>query len=383
MNSRRHFHKQLGCIIGGTLATCKFAPHAFATDGSSNSRRIVTVFLNGGNDGLNTVIPATDPRYHQYRRDLRINSADAIRLQRDMFLHPALRDLSEIWNAGRLNIRQGVGYPNHSRSHFESIAVWSEGRLDANSPSFDGWLARALDTRQRQSDSPLACAVDSVETPELLRGRFTRTTTLPQIPTSEANAIADLLASDRSTQSDNASAEGNDLRRLVEHACRDAADTLAKYSRSADRLDGFPQNAFGRRMRQVATVIETMPEIKAIHVAQDGYDTHSTQRVRHRGLLLELAAGLRALDLHLHQRGLSDSVLVMVFSEFGRRVAENASAGTDHGAAGPVCLIGGGQPGGLFGEVPDLEKLDDGDIAVTSDLRDLYAELVPWLTQDS
>lgn len=373
MFSRRHFHRRLACLVGGSLGSPRFV---FATDAEVNhasGRRIVTVFLDGGNDGLNTVIPAKDPLYHHYRRNLRIKAEDASSLDGQMFLHPSLRDLTEIWNSGRMRIQQGVGYPNHSRSHFESAAVWSEGRLDAESPSFDGWLARTLDPLQQSVKAPLACAIESTETPELLRGRSTRTTTLPNLPGEQAARLAKRLRPDASKRL------GGDLQQMVADACRDAANTLQRHSEARRKRFKFPATAIGQRLGKVATVLDSMPEVKAIHVEQSGYDTHSAQRDRHASLLSELGEGLRALDRFLMQSGHSESTLVMVFSEFGRRVQENASAGTDHGAAAPVLLLGGTVPPGLYGSRPDLEQLDRGDVAVTQDLREIQNGIARWL----
>ncbi|MCA9139477.1 MAG: DUF1501 domain-containing protein [Planctomycetales bacterium] len=373
MNSRRNFHKQMACLVGGTLTSCNLIPACFASDPKSSSHRIITILLNGGNDGLNTVIPARDPLYQHYRHDLRINADDAIHLDRQMFLHPAMRQLSSVWEAGRLNIRQGVGYPNHSRSHFQSIAVWSEGHLDAQSPSFDGWLARSLDPIQQTTDAPLACSIESVDTPELLRGRFTRTTTLPDVTDREATDLVELLTSQSNRRDD-------DLGRVVTGACRDAEVALRRNVESTSLDDEFPKTRFGTKMRQIASVIDSMPEIKAIHAQQSGYDTHASQRLQHSRLLGELADGLNALDRFLDRQGLSEPTLVMVFSEFGRRVMENASGGTDHGAGAPMFLIGGPFDGGLVGQNPDLENLDDGDVSVTDDFRDVYRRVSPWLT---
>ncbi|GAA4453152.1 DUF1501 domain-containing protein [Novipirellula rosea] len=341
-----------------------------------NSRRVVTIFLNGGNDGLNTIIPARDPLYAHYRNNLRIKPEEAIHLDDDTFLHPAMRGLSGCWDSGRLSIQQGVGYPNHSRSHFVSTAVWSEGNLDATLPSFNGWLARTLDPLQANSQSPLACAIDSPDTPELLRGRITRTVSMPQLPREESQTLARVLEQNQDFAADSAANQ------FVLQASRDAAASLRKSAASSSQFDGFPDTTFGHRMGQVASVIESLPEIKAVHAVHDGYDTHSGQRPRHSSLLRELADGLAAIDRFLSERGLSGSTLIMVFSEFGRRVQENASHGTDHGAAAPVLLIGGGSEPGLHGASPDLENLVDGDITVTSDFRELQAVASQWLVSN-
>ena len=372
MITRRNFHSQLACLVGGSIASSRFV---FADQAPSTiqGRRLVTVFLQGGNDGLNTVIPALDPLYRHYRPELSINPEKAISLDRDMFLHPSLQGLGKVWEAGRLRIQQGVGYPGHSRSHFESSAVWSEGRLNARSPSFDGWLARTLDPLQQSSESPLACAIDSTETPELLRGRLTRTTTLPKVPSQQAARLAKRLQPMASTQND------NELHQLVDRARRDATDALRRSSESQRSQLDFPETEFGQRIRQVATVIDAMPDVRAIHVRHEGYDTHSAQRGRHAGLLRELGDGLRALDNFLAKSGNSESTLVMVFSEFGRRVQENASIGTDHGAAGPVLFLGGVSQPGLFGSNPNLEQLVRGDVAVSQDLREIHQGIASWL----
>lgn len=374
MTTRRDFQKHLACLVGTTLASTRPVLNAMTLPTPDTERRIVTLFLRGGNDGLNTVIPARDPLYARYRDNLRISPDDAIHLTKGMYLNPAMRSLADCWDAGRLSIQQGVGYPNHSRSHFVSTAVWSEGKLGATLPSFDGWLARTLDPLQRTSRSPLANAIDSPDTPELLRGRITRTVSMPQLPRLEARTLTRLLQDNEDFTAQ------SEAERFVLQACRDAATSLQNSSTSSTRLDGFPKTTFGRRMQQVAGVIETLPQIRAIHAVHDGYDTHTAQRVQHTLLLRELSGGLAALDGFLSKRGLSESVLIMVYSEFGRRVQENASHGTDHGAAAPVFLLGGGATPGLHGASPDLENLANGDIAVTRDFRDLQSKVSNWLT---
>lgn len=374
MTSRRQFHQHLAYLATGCLATSRFVGGSHAAEPRSKGNRLITIFLSGGNDGLNTVIPANDPLYRKYRNDLRIEAADAIPIHGGMFLHPSLRDLSGVWEAGRLRIQQGVGYPNHSRSHFVSSAAWFEGRPTATHPTYDGWLARALDPLQQETQNALAYGIETLDTPALLRGRITRTSSLPAMGAAQARELAKLLQMQRS---DSRTTEAS---RFVAQVCRDASLALERGIRRTSRLDGFPNTTFGRKMKQVAQVVELLPEVKAIHATQDEYDTHSSQRALHGGLLRELAGGLEALDAFLLRSGLSESTLIMVFSEFGRRVKENKSAGTDHGAAGPVFLIGGAAPGGLLGQTPDLENLDQGDVAVTDDFRDLYAAITPWLT---
>ncbi|KAA5537967.1 DUF1501 domain-containing protein [Roseiconus nitratireducens] len=373
MTSRREFHKRLACTVGSTIASTRFAGRTTASPSSDNGRRVVTIFLRGGNDGLNTVVPVHDPLYVSSRDDLRIRPEEAITLNDRLSMNSAMRSLTRCWEAGRMRIQQGVGDPNHSHSHFLSTAVWSEGKLDATLPSFDGWLGRALDPLQPTTRTPLACAIDSPDTPELLRSRLTRTCSVPELPRDQAQTLLKLMRSNPDLTGE------SEIQRHVLQACRDAATSLENSTRSSTRIRGFPRTPFGERMRQAANVVTTLPEIKAIHAVHDGYDTHTAQRGQHNALQRELADGLAALDRFLAERGLSESTLVMVFSEFGRRVKENASHGTDHGSAGPVFFLGGETPPGLYGSSPDLENLDDGDVAVTQDFRVLQKAIARWL----
>lgn len=336
MQNRREFHRNLTYLTGG-MATCLSVNPLLAARFAvpdpakpTNANRLITIFLKGGNDGLNTVVPATDPLYQRYRDDLRLDRGRSMSVGSDMYLAPALSDLAATWEAGRLRIQQGVGYANHSRSHFVSSAAWFEGRPTAVPPTFDGWLARAIDPLQRDTKSPLAYAIDSVETPELLRGRSTRVASLPSLSKVEAAELVELLSPPKPA------ASLSEAERFATQVCHNAVDALERVAAGHTQLDGFPNTSFGQAMRQVAQVVDTLPEVKAIHTTQGGYDTHSAQRQRHAGLLGNLAGGLRALDEFLHRRGLSDSTLILVFSEFGRRVQENKSQGTDHGAGGPL-----------------------------------------------
>lgn len=372
MQTRREFNRRIACVISSALAVPQFVPRVYGADDDTTENRLVTIFLRGGNDGLNTLAPCADPLYRKLRPTLHFKPEVGLHVERDMYFHPAFRELADIWNDGRLCIQQGVGYPNHSRSHFVSQAVWASAKLTASVPTFDGWLGRELDPIQARSQEPLACCVGTSETPEPLRGRHLRTATLPNLSPRQAKALSDLLQEKEGV--DRASKES-----MVAQACRPAAASLRAASDGASDLKGFPNIPFGEKMRKVAQVIDLMPEVKAIHLEQEGYDTHSAQGAQHTSLLRDLSRGLGALDTHFSERGLRSNTLVMVYSEFGRRVQENASAGTDHGAAGPVFFLGGGSKAGMFGQNPDLATLDQGDVAVTRDFRDLYAAITPWL----
>lgn len=337
----------------------------------ATERKLVVLFLVGGNDGLNTVLPLRDPHYRRYRTDTRIEPADALRIDDELALHPSMRGLAEVWEAGRLAILQGVGYPNHSRSHFVSRAVWHAAELEAKLETSSGWLGRSLDERQSRSEAPLAYSVGFSETPPALRGRATRSAVPPDVGPEEAERLRKLLAADADRQF--VLSEHQRVARVQQDAIS-ALDQLLETEALAH--DDFPQTELGKQLSQVAWLIRSGNPACVYYMRHDGYDTHAGQAPRHATLLRQLSEGLRAFDRAMSAAGLVSQVTVMVFSEFGRRVAENESGGTDHGAAGPVFLVGGGYEPGLHGQQPDLSNLDDGDIRVTTDFRDVYATVL-------
>ena len=361
--------------VGGVISFAGVAPRlllaAQPAAPAPTDRKLVVVFLDGGNDGLNMVAPVHDPLYQRYRVDTRIEPDSGLRLTDQLSLHPAMRGAAEIWQAGRLAVVQGVGYPEHSRSHFVSQAVWHAAQLDAELGISDGWLGRSLDAQQTQIEAPLACSVGFAETPPALRGRLTRTIVPPDISPDDARRAQALLAIDQHRPFSSAD------RQHVARVQRDAASALEQLlPKRAMKPGDFPGSLLGQQLSQAAWLIRSNNPARVYYLRHSGYDTHAGQHPQHARLLRELADGIGAFDRAMDQAGLSDQVTVMVFSEFGRRVAENRSGGTDHGAAGPVLLVGGGYVPGLHGEPYDLETLDDGDLRVTTDFRSVYATVL-------
>ncbi len=344
------------------------------------ARILVIVQLDGGNDGINTVVPYKDEGYKKNRRDLRLTSSELITLDEraGVGLNPALRPMSKLYEDGHLAVIQGVGYPNPSRSHFESMAIWHSARTDAQGRDGYGWLGRSLDTAPRPAaGAPAAIFLARSELPLAIRGRRAVATamTTPEDFTLKLQADPRGQGTGGSTSS---------VTSFVERSALDAyafADQMAAMSRRASTSVNYPRTALAERLSLVAGLIRAGLGSRVYYAIQPGYDTHSVQIARHADLLAELAGAIRAFHDDLTAAKLEDRVAVLCFSEFGRRVEENGSSGTDHGTAGPVFLAGSHVRGGLAGTPPSLVDLDsEGDLKMTVDFRRVYASLLEdWL----
>ena len=364
--------------------------NALAASSARGGRVLVVLQLDGGNDGLNTVVPYGDDNYRKHRPHLQVPKNQVLRIDDRMGLHPALTGLEQLLQKEQLAIVQSVGYPNPNRSHFESMAIWHAGRLrpDANRP---GWLARALDEglSRPSGDTPALHVSDELlphalyggqhQVPSLLDlGRFRRRLGMPEGAgaTEQRTALDQVAALDRGSpgsllqfvqRSSVLSYTSSDR---LEHALRGQAAT-ARYP---------DNNGLGQRLRLVAQLIQAGLGTSIYYTQLGGFDTHANQQGTHFGLLREMGDALQAFLDDLSASGDARRVLVLVFSEFGRRLTENASGGTDHGTAAPVLLLGGGVRPGLHGPCPNLADLADGDPKHAIDFRRVYAALLQaWL----
>jgi uncharacterized protein (DUF1501 family) len=358
---------------------------------AANGRILVVVQLDGGNDGLNTVVPYRDDEYRKRRPTIQIPAAEARKIDDHVALHPALDGFSRLLEQQRLAIVQSVGYPNPNRSHFECMAIWQTASLNPDKGA-PGWLARAIDHRPSpQGDASALHVHDAMPLPQSLMGgrevipsldrleQFRRRLGVPAAAASEAQTAAlDQLARQER-------GEAGSLLQFVERC------SLITYASSA-RLERIEQNqkssgstypdsySLARRLRLIGQLIKAGLSTAIYYTHLDGFDTHSGQLQQHAGLLRHLGASLIAFLDDLEKSGESEQVLVLVFSEFGRRLSENGSAGTDHGTAAPVFLLGRHVKPGLHGPYPDLMHLDDGDPRYAIDFRRVYATVLErWL----
>ena len=351
---------------------------AHAAGPEKDGRILVVLQLDGGNDGINTVVPFKDDGYARHRKAIRLPEGRLIKVNGEVGLHPAMRDAGKLLESGRLAIVPGVGYPNPSRSHFRSMAIWQSARLDERDHTGLGWVGRGLDEGPTTRDgAPAALLIGADDPPPAIRGRRSVSAALDRL---DDYALSDKDAEAKSIGSATA---GDDLGQFLRRSLLDAyttADRLAAVAGASDGHASYPEYELARRLGLTARLIKAGLGTRVYYLQQGGYDTHGHQLARHAPLLEELSASLRAFLDDLAASRLADRVLVLVFSEFGRRVAENGSMGTDHGTAGPVFLAGPAVKPGLTGSYPSLDDLQDGDLKMTVDFRRVYATLLQdWL----
>jgi uncharacterized protein (DUF1501 family) len=381
--SRRLFLGQsLKFVSLSLVAPALFGDFARAAPARPDSARRVLVVLQlaGGNDGLNTVVPYKDPLYARYRPHLKIASSELVTLSDRLALHPALRPLEALWQKGHMAVVESVGYPNPDRSHFRSTEIWETAHLG---PPRDGWIGRWLDGAPEARANPL-CAVHIGD--ELSLDMYSSRTPVTSMEGVDDFTLRTYGPTGKSPagalQSMYASLPGEGVAGVLRRRALDAFQTaraLADLEAGYVSAAAYPPGDFGRQLRLAAALVQADLGVRVIHVSLGSFDTHSGQAVRHRQLLDQLARGVAAFYADLEAMGRSGDVLTMSYSEFGRRVAENASGGTDHGTAAPQFLFGPVK-GGVYGGPPDLENLQDGDLRHEVDFRQLYATVLGgWL----
>ncbi len=364
----------LGPSVPGFLART-----ARAAKSEKNGRVLVVVQLDGGNDGINTVVPFADEGYAKHRKVLRLPKDRLVKINDKVGLHPALADLGKLLADGQLAIVQGVSYPNPNRSHFRSMAIWQSARLDPEEQSGLGWLGRALDENGKSDSAAGSLLIGTGPPPIALRGRRCVASAMEK-PEDFALAAG---ADPRRAIPKNDPAD--DLTAFVQRSMLDAyatADHLADVAAAKDTSGRYPGTGLGNRLQMIAHLLKVGFGTRVYYTLQGGYDTHSAQLQAHSQLLFDLSSALKAFLDDLAASRLADRVAVLMFSEFGRTVTENVSAGTDHGTSGPVFLAGPGVKAGLVGAAPSLVDLDEknGDLKMTTDFRQVYAAVLEdWL----
>jgi len=330
-------------------------------------RILVLLELNGGNDGLNTVIPYTDPRYYDVRHRVAVPRDKIVQLTDTLGFHPSLQPLLPMWKEDKLAIVQGVGYPKPNRSHFRSIAIW-ETASDSDQYLDEGWVARLF----TEGAPPKSLTADGIVIGNGQAGPLTGATMRVvnmERPEQFLNQAKSLNSPVRQ-KSQNPALEHI---LTIEREIQEAAASLGERLRTGPQLKTpFPKSRIANHLNVAAQLIASRVSIPVIKLSHGSFDTHSGQADRHVRLLKELGEGLVAFQSAMQEVGLWDKVLVMTYSEFGRRVQDNDSSGTDHGTAAPHFLMGGKVKGGLYGKQPSLTDLDDGDLRYHVDYRVLY-----------
>ena len=402
--SRREF------VRGGVAAfTVSFAAPAFLSDlaraQGAARRNLVVLYLSGGNDALSTLIPYNDPQYYARRSTIAIPAGSVLQVGTDssgvaLGLNPRLTGLRTIFNSGRLALVQRTGYPNSSRSHFLGTDIWSTA--DPGSPQGTGWLGRYLDQLPPPVD-PLTAWSTQRETP---RSLLSRTVGVPSI----TNVAGYAFASPNPGTTD-ATFGRETATRISSHvpvdqphlafvnATAQAAfatlDRVAQVGNYAPSVT-YPNNGFAQALRMIAGAINRGLGTRVFWVQTGGYDTHASQNPNaangsYSQLMGTLNDGLFAFYSDLLNQGMLNDTLVLQFSEFGRRISENGSNGTDHGAAGMMMALGGSVRGRIYGTAPNLApngnptlENNNGDVRHETDFRSVYARVIDsWLGADS
>jgi len=352
-----------------------------------DGRVLVIVQLDGGNDAINTLVPHADEGYERYRKVLRLDKSRLIRINDQVGLHPALRGLGTLLERGQLALVPGVCYPNPNRSHFESMAIWQTARPGAEPNASPGWIGRAFDARsgsaQEATSGTPSLFIGDGAPPVALRGRRSSATSLARVE--DLRLPEGIIPSLAETHLAGSAEAEEGLAAFVRRSLLDSYASAQRVSELVSRSatsssETYPDDPLGERLRTVAQLLKAGLGARVFYTMQPGYDTHAGQLETHFRLLRIFSTALKAFFDELAAAKLADRVLVLAFSEFGRRVAENSSAGTDHGTAGLVLLAGQGVQGGIHGKVPSLIDLPDGDPRWSVDFRRIYATVLEdWL----
>jgi len=406
MLNRRRFLKS-SAFISLTSAFPTFLARttiaeSVVADSQDIGRILVVIQLDGGNDGINTVVPFNDEGYAKHRRELRLPEQDLIKLDGGLALHPNMRRASELFAEDRLSIVHGVGYPNPNRSHFESMNIWHAGSIDLEQRALgNGWIGDAISLR-RHSNGPHAIHVGDEQLPLALRGRRCTASTISNradlrltlaelsnntsSPISNVTSTANSNSGSSTTDTTSDASSKHSLADFVANSVNSAYATTKELAETTKEDSGprYPGSKLGMRLQLVSQMIKSNAAARVYYTSQGGYDTHAVQLRSHGQLLGELSTSLKTFMDDMRESGLEDRVLVMAFSEFGRRVKENDSLGTDHGTAGPVLLAGTKLASRIYGRMPSLLDLDNGDLKYTTDFRNLYsAVLTDWLQMET
>jgi uncharacterized protein (DUF1501 family) len=396
MYSRRDFLRQSAAVVAVGLAVPPWLSKMVWADGGAamdfhkdvpNDRILVVVQLTGGNDGINTLIPYSNALYKQNRPNIGIADSAVLHLDDNVGFNPAMTGLKQIWDSGRLAVVQGVGYPNPNRSHFRSMEIWQTAAPETTAT--EGWVGRYLDAIQDGRVSALTGINIGDEQSEALVSSHAA------VPSIQGLANFGMIFPDN-TEGDARTAalrkiqmadSGSQYGAFIQQTATEMYDSADKIRAGVVNYRSnvvYGKDSFGKGMQEIAMLIAANLGTRIYYISTGGFDTHTAQARRQPVLLQQLSDGLKAFMDDMQQMGQGDKVAVMTFSEFGRRVHENAGGGTDHGTASEMFILGGGVKGGLYGAYPSLTDLDQGDLKFNTDFRSVYATMLDrWMGVDS
>lgn len=382
---RRNFLK--ASAMASTAAMVPSFLRAFTSDRPNptfNGKKLVVVQFSGGNDGLNTIIPYRNDIYYQNRPSLGIKTDEVLKVSDNLGFNPTMTALQSLYDDGLVSIVNSVGYPNPDRSHFRSMDIWHTAS-DSTAYLTTGWLGRYLDSNCQNCHLPYHALEVDDSLSLALKGQ-----------NRSGFAMSDPRQLKRTTENRFLQAAGQQFaahdhdenvaylyKTMID--TQSSADYLFQQSKVFTSKTEYPQTAFGKDLKQIAELITADTATQVYYVSLTGFDTHANQKNQQERLLRQYAEGMKAFVGDLRNHGLLDDTLIMTFSEFGRRVKQNASNGTDHGTANNLFLIGGNLKNpGFYNQAPNLTNLDKGDLIYEVDFRSVYATVLDkWLEADA
>ena len=402
MSNRREFIQNgLGFVALGsampqllvrTAQAQEVAGGAGALSPIPKGKILVVIEMAGGNDGLNTVIPHADAAYAKARPNIGLKSSDVVKIGDKLSLHPAMKSLGALYEKGQVAVVSGVGYPNANRSHFHSMDIWQSGDPEMKLRERTGWLARYFDADGHYKGNPLSGVVMGGQLPLAMESQNSPVSVVgngrdygfgnggdrqKQMQALHALYQGGTVAGSNAEFISNV---GND----VYASTQTIRKALQGYDPRANTVANYPQSGLAGSLQTIAKLITGDIGTRVFYASIGGFDTHANQPQGHAALLGTISEAIAAFYRDLTAQGRDKDVMVMTFSEFGRRVKENGSAGTDHGAASCMFLVGSALRGGTYGTYPSLEDLDDGDLKFTTDFRNVYSTVIGnWLGADS
>ena len=379
--SRRKFI-QLSSLASASLMMPKFLKafeHQPLSLPGPGKRCLIVVQLSGGNDGLNTVIPYRNDIYYKSRPLIGIQKTDALTLTDDAGLNPALKGLKQLYDEGHVSIINGVGYPQPNRSHFRSMDIWQSGST-ADEIVSTGWLGRYMDNCKECAHATQAIEIDD-SLSMAMKGKDKSGLAVRDINQFYSAATDPYFVKLAKTHQEEHDAQLAGYLYKTLRETTSAADYIYKQSKIYNTTALYPDTQIGKRMKTIGSLINSNTDTQVYYVSHGSFDTHAGQKDRQDKLFKELDESLTALVADLKKNNRFNDVLIMTFSEFGRRVSQNASNGTDHGTASSMFFIGGGiKKAGLYNEIPNLSDLDDGDLKYKVDFKQAYATVLDkWL----
>jgi uncharacterized protein (DUF1501 family) len=380
---RRDFIKSSAFVSASMMMPAFLRANLGLQQAASRSGKILVVIqLSGGNDGLNTIIPYQNDIYYRERPTLAIPKKEVLKLNSELGLHPAMTSLRQLYDNAELSIINNVGYPNPDRSHFRSMDIWHTAS-GSDTYLSSGWLGRYLDSECMDKPAYHALEVDdglSLAMKGRQRSGFAMSDA-KRIRTAANNPyLKTIVEHHHHSEEENVAYL---YKTLVE--TQQSAEYLYEHSRVHRSKVSYPKNKFANDLKQIAELITADTATQVYYVSLGGFDTHAFQKNKQHNLLKQYADAVKAFTDDLKQNNLFDDVLIMTFSEFGRRVKQNASGGTDHGTANNVFMIGGQlNKAGCYNSGPNLEKMDAKDLIYEIDFRRIYADVLNnWLDADA